>query len=131
MTDESNPKAQPINPATSGVPSKSTPASGARIGDPARRSFGDRTDSEPQRPGDSKGSRFDEETNSDAGEGHKGPYAATNSDSDASRPRSESSNSATTPSQQPKGGAHDSGRDSGKGSEVKPARSEGGGSTKM
>ena len=115
MTDESNPKAQPNKPETSGIPSRSTPGPGTRIGDPARRGYGDRTDEEPQRPADSKGTRFDEETDGDAGEGHKGPYASTNSDSDASRPRS--------PDEDVKG--------SGKDSAIKPASTPGAGKTKM
>jgi len=113
MTDESKPKAQPGNTQSSGTPSKSTPVSGSRIGDPARRGYGDKTDEEPERPADSKGWRFDEETDADAGEGHKGPYAATNSDSDASRPRS----------------ADETGKDLGKNSAVKPAGTKGGAGT--
>jgi hypothetical protein len=113
MSDESNSKAQPSNTQSSGMPSKSTPASSSRIGDPARRGYGDRTDEEPERPVDSKGWRFDEETDADAGEGHKGPYASTDSDSDASRPRS----------------ADRAGKGSGKDSGVKPASTQGGGGT--
>ena len=105
MTDEAKTKAQTSQTDRSSVPSKSTPATNLRMGDPPRRGLGDQTDDESQRTDRSKAKSFDEETDADDGEGHKGPYAATNSDSDASHPRSESSQVSEVKPARPQGGS--------------------------
>jgi hypothetical protein len=87
MTDDPVLSANPDHAqATSTKPSTATPSASSPIGDPARRGLGDKTDDESQRTDRSKGShsRFEDESEDDGGEGHKGPRADAGRSPDSS-----------------------------------------------
>jgi hypothetical protein len=76
MTDDPTQKSTPASTTETPIsPSTATPVPDSAIGDPVRRGYGDKTDDESQRTDHSKGNhwRFEDESEEDGGEGHKGP----------------------------------------------------------
>ena len=115
-TDSVRPEnSRPQSSGSSNRGSSSTAPSGPTLDDPKRFSYGDKTDEANKRPDQSRSGkgnspRLDDDTDDDAGEGHKGPRGGTTSMPADNRMQSDRANPTSQVNQQPKSGPQKSPR---------------------